>query len=331
MANIKQHAEDFIVKENLPFQPCGQGEHAFLCIEKKGENTEFVARQLAKLATVKQRDVGFAGLKDRHALTTQWFSVWLPGKRDPDWHFLESDQIKLLAVTRHDRKLRRGAIASNSFTIRLTDWNGDQSALEQRLHMIKEQGVPNYYGQQRFGRRGDNVNQALTLHKQGKLHPHRSALYISAVRAFLFNTQLAQRVQAGSWNALLAGDICNLNHSKSVFIAEKIDETLWKRLRCGDIHPAGMMWGSRDIAELEINLEERLQPLATLISAFKLERAYRAFRVIPEDLTWQFSTQHDLSLSFDLPSGSYATALIREIIREPSGLSWQHSASPRAD
>ncbi|MCK5897437.1 MAG: tRNA pseudouridine(13) synthase TruD, partial [Methylococcales bacterium] len=134
---IKTKVDDFVVEEQLPFKPDGVGEHAFVHIEKCGENTEYVARALARIAGVRQRDIGFAGLKDRHARTTQWFSVWLPGKQDPDWREIETNAIKILQTSRHSRKLKRGALAGNQFQITVRNFSGDQNVCEQQLKKIK--------------------------------------------------------------------------------------------------------------------------------------------------------------------------------------------------
>lgn len=123
---IRSQPADFMVKEQLGFEPSGTGEHVFLQIEKTGENTDYVARLLARFAKVRQRDVGYAGLKDRHAVTCQWFSVWLPGQAEPNWAELASDNLKILHTIRHARKLKRGALAGNHFQIIIRDWQGDR-------------------------------------------------------------------------------------------------------------------------------------------------------------------------------------------------------------
>ena len=141
---IRQHPADFQVTEQLSFEPSGDGEHVFLHIQKTGENTDYVARQLARIAQVRQRDIGYAGIKDRHAVTTQWFSVWLPGlKPDPDWSGLNSEQLTILHTVRHARKLKRGVLAANHFKLRIRQWQGDRAATLQQLDCIKTQGIPN--------------------------------------------------------------------------------------------------------------------------------------------------------------------------------------------
>lgn len=316
---IKQQAHDFIVVESLPFELEKQGEHVYLQIEKAGENTEFVAKQLARLAAVRLRDIGYAGLKDRHALTTQWFSVWLPGKSEPDWSLLNSDQIKVLQVRRHNKKLKRGVLEQNHFRIVIRELQGDREQITQRLRNIKAQGFPNYFTEQRFGRNGQNVSKAIALFQAGQLKPRQSGIYYSAVRALLFNAALAQRVRQQTWNTLISGDICQLNGCQSIFTVDQVDQGLQQRAASGDIHPAGMLPGSHDVNSLqplrEIGSHDFYTSLITLLTASNLSTAYRAYRCFPQQLTWDFTENDLLSLQFALPPGSYATALIREVIR----------------
>lgn len=315
---IKQQPDDFIVSEQLPFEPMGRGEHVYLRIEKTGENTDYVVRQLARVAAVRTRDVGYAGLKDRHGRTTQWFSVWLPGRPEPDWSVFANTPIKVLQTERHDRKLKRGALAGNHFHIRVRQWTGDPVQAELRLQNIRSQGFPNYFTEQRFGRNGDNVNQALALFAAGRLRPPRSGIYYSAVRAYLFNHQLAERVGRQTWNVPVSGDICMLNGSHSVFAIDHSDEVLFARAAAGDIHPAGLLPGLLATKQLlqpdAIWQNGEFAPLLELLTASGLTASYRAYRTLPQQLTWKFLADDVLDLQFSLPSGSYATALLRELV-----------------
>lgn len=315
---IKQQPDDFIVSEQLPFEPSGRGEHVYLKIEKTGENTDYVARQLARTAAVRTRDIGYAGLKDRHGRTTQWFSVWLPGRCEPDWSVFANTRIKVLQAVRHDRKLKRGALAGNRFHIRVRHWCGDPVQAELRLQNIQTQGFPNYFTEQRFGRNGDNVNQALVLSDAGQLKPPNSGIYYSAVRAYLFNHQLAERVSRQTWNLPVSGDICMLNGSHSIFAIDHPDEVLFARAAAGDIHPAGMLPGLPDPKQRQqsdaIWRNGEFAPLLELLTASGLTASYRAYRTVPQQLTWKFLSDDVLDLQFSLPPGSYATALLREIV-----------------
>jgi tRNA pseudouridine13 synthase len=308
---IRSLAEDFVVTEQLAFEPSGAGEHAFLVIEKTGENTDYVARQLAKFASVKQRDVSYAGLKDRHAVTTQWFSVWLPGKADPDWREFETDTIKVLHSIRHARKLKRGVLAGNSFKIIIRDWQGDKGKTEQQLAAIKVEGIANYYGEQRFGHAGHNVNKALALFQGAKVGREQRSIYLSAARSYLFNEILAQRVLDKTWNQALAGDsyVFDLGHSYFTEVQPTAD--IIRRLAAKEIHPTGLLWGkgNAQLLPLEQAIISHNQELADGLCANGLEQDRRALRINVADLHWQFVDEMTLSLSFTLPAGSYATSV----------------------
>ena len=320
VGSIRSLPEDFIVKENLVFEPSGVGEHAFLQIQKTGENTEFVARQLARFADVRQRDIGFAGLKDRHAVTTQWFSIWLPGKADPDWAQFESETIKVLQNVRHARKLKRGVLSGNRFKLTIRDWLGDQAKTIQQLELIKANGIANYYGEQRFGHAGQNVNKALAMFQGAKTGREQRSLYLSAARSYLFNQILAYRVSAGSWNQAVAGDTYVFDLSHSCFKSNQPDADIVRRLEAKEIHPTGTLWGrgeaevSGDALQIEHRIIEKHQELAQGLVDCAVDRDRRALRVNVSDLSWQFIDDSILELGFSLPAGSYATSVMREII-----------------
>lgn len=317
--DIKIQADDFIVEEILPFNPEGFGEHVFIFLEKCHENTEYVARLLARHAGVRQRDVSFAGLKDRHGRTRQWFSVWLPGREGPDWSLLASEHLTILQVSRHARKLKRGVLAGNQFTILIRGWQGDRLIAERQLQTIRQNGFPNYFGEQRFGRQGQNVEKALSMFAGAKVRREQRSIYLSAARSYLFNQILAERVRMQTWDQAIPGDIFKLNRSNSQFLAEQIDQALLDRLRNGDIQPTGALYGagesevSGDVFTLEQGIIAANRGLAEGLRNEGLEHERRSLRVIPENLNWQFETEGNLRLSFRLPAGSYATVLLREI------------------
>jgi tRNA pseudouridine13 synthase len=316
---IRTFPEDFIVEEMLAFEPSGTGEHAFLQIRKTGENTEYVARQLARFADVRQRDIGFAGLKDRHAVTTQWFSIWLPGKPDPDWAAFASASVEVLQATRHARKLQRGALSGNRFTLVVRDWQGDREKTHSQLAAIKATGFPNYFGEQRFGHQGRNVEQALALFQGRKVSRELRSLYLSAARSFLFNQVLAVRVEQQTWNRPLPGEMCMFDKSHSRFKGDASDPTIGKRIEAGEIHPTGSLWGQGDrgvsdaVAALETEVVAHFSEMAEGLEKSGVETERRPLRVNVSDLMWRFSDDQ-LHLSFSLPAGSYATALLREVI-----------------
>ena len=320
--NIRTLPEDFIVEETLAFEPSGSGEHSFLQIQKTGENTEYVARQLARFAGLRQRDNGFAGMKDRHADTTQWFSVWLPKGDEPNWGNFETDGFKILSVTRHARKLKRGALANNRFELTIRQWQGDKTKTIEQLTAIKNHGVPNYYGSQRFGNSGQNVVKALAMFEGAKVGREQRSLYLSAARSFLFNHILSARIENESWATGLNGDVFMIDGSHSCFACETIDDDIRARLAQNALHPTGALFGkgeSRVTGEalaLEQNVIKKYPEFANGLIAYGLENDRRALRVMPAELTWQFGEDETLCLQFSLPAGSYATAVLREIISD---------------
>ena len=317
---IRVIPEDFLVFENLSFQPSGSGEHVFLLIRKKGENTDYVARQLARFANVRQRDIGYAGMKDRHAITTQWFSVWLPGKAEPDWQFLNSETMNVFQVIRHDRKLKRGALNGNSFNITVLDWQGNQEKCISQLEQIRINGIANYYGEQRFGHHGRNVAKALDMFRGMKVNREQRSLYLSAARSFIFNQILSARVKQQNWNKAVMGDCFMFDRSNSFFQTEFPDADLVRRMEEKIVHPGGTLWGKgrecvSGVAQaIEQTVMTSFSELAQGLIAADVELSLRPLRVMVTDMEWQIKDITTLQLSFSLPAGSYATSVLREII-----------------
>ena len=209
-ATLKQHNADFIVTELPLQQPSGAGEHLWLDIEKDGANTAFVAQQLAEAAGVRDMDVGYAGLKDRHAITRQWFSIHLPKGDTPDLTQLQHPEFKVLQQSRHVKKLRAGDLQGNRFRILLREVRGDRGAIDANLRAVAAHGVPNYFGAQRFGHDGGNVEQGRAMLARARsvcANPKKKGIYLSAVRSFVFNEVLALRIQRGLWGQTLPGDV----------------------------------------------------------------------------------------------------------------------------
>lgn len=323
---LRRRPADFQVTEQLSFEPSGSGEHALLQIRKSGENTLWVAKQLARVAGVKPRDVGYAGLKDRNAVTTQWFSVGLAGRAEPDWNGIDGAGTKVLRVERHHRKLRPGALRGNRFHIRITDCCGNDRCIDERLNRIAREGVPNYFGEQRFGRHGDNVEQALALFagrvrmRDGK----RRGLLLSAARSWLFNELLARRIAAGDWNRAAAGDVLGLDARSAVFALEETpDDTLLQRLARLELHPTGALWGTGEslaggaVRALEEAVAAAYPDIARGLEKAGMKQERRALRVRVAELRWEREPDL-LELGFTLRSGSYATAVLREIVHGSS-------------
>jgi tRNA pseudouridine13 synthase len=325
-ARLRVTPEDFQVTEIPVCLPEGQGEHLWLRVRKRDSNTEWVAKQLARWAGVGPAQVSYAGLKDRHAVTEQWFSIHLPGQADPDPGALTSDEFRIEEMARHSRKLRRGALKGNRFVLRLRDWQGDKDLLEQRLHSIASGGVPNYFGEQRFGHDGGNLEQARRLFagELKKCPRHQRGLYLSAARSWLFNQIAARRVADGSWNQALPGDFLQLDGRHAGFVAEADDSELAARLNAMEVHPTGPLWGRGRPQTGESRTQWEAEQLAACADWCEgLERAgldlgRRALRVRVEDLRREWEDERILVLAFSLTAGAYATMVVRELMEESS-------------
>jgi tRNA pseudouridine13 synthase len=302
-ATLKSLNEDFSVTE-LPLQlPAGEGEHIWLDIEKNGANTAFVAKALADAAGVQERDVGYAGLKDRYAITRQWFSIYFPKGETPDLTLLQHPEFKVLSQSRHQKKLRPGDLQGNRFRIVLRDVTGDPGAMEAveaNLKAVAARGVPNYFGAQRFGFDGGNVEQgrAMLAREIRVRHPKKKGIYLSAVRSFVFNEVLALRMQQGLWGKTLPGDV--------------MDEAG---------QPTGPLWGrgrviTTDQAQaLEMGVAERHATLCNGMEHAGLDQERRALVARPLDMSWDWPQADQLVLTFSLPAGTYATSVLNEILR----------------
>lgn len=299
-ATLKRLNEDFRVTE-LPLQlPAGEGEHLWLDVEKNGANTAFVAQQLAAAAGVQERDVGYAGLKDRYAITRQWFSIYLPKAETPDLTQLQHPEYKVLSQSRHVKKLRPGDLQGNRFRIVLRDLTGDRDAVEANLKAVASQGVPNYFGAQRFGHDGGNVEQgrAMLAREIRVRNPKKKGLYLSAVRSFVFNEVLARRIQQGLWGKSLPGDV--------------MDEAG---------RPTGPLWGrgrviTTDQAQaLENAVAERHATLCDGMEHAGLDQERRALVASLGGMAWEWPQADQLVLMFSLAAGNYATSVLNEILR----------------
>lgn len=321
-AVVRASPEDFRVDELRDGDADGEGEHLLLHIRKRNRNTEEVARTLARCAGVRARDVSYCGLKDRVAVTTQWFSVWLPGKPDPDWSPILNADLEVLSQARTRRKLQRGGLRGNQFTLVLRDVQGDHAALEKRLSAVLEKGVPNYFGEQRFGRDAGNLPAALEMFAGRRVKDrHRRGLYLSAARSLLFNEVLAARVRASNWNKATPGEALQLAGSRSFFVAEVIDDEITERLSRSDILPSGPLWGRGELPSVGEALAIETSALAAYddyregLEKAGLKQERRALRLAVDDLQWQWlDDAASLQLSFSLPAGCYATSVLGELV-----------------
>lgn len=309
--------EDFQVVENLGFTPTGEGEHVFLHVVKCGENTAWIAEQIAKLAKIKVSDVSYSGRKDRHAITRQWFSVYLPLKRgatEPDWLGLDSPTTKVLEVARHNKKLRRGEHQSNSFVITLKDvCVSDTAELDNKIFRVFSEGVPNFYGEQRFGNQGNNLVEAdLWLKGERAIRDRqKQGLILSASRSYLFNLVLAARVANGTWNTVVEGEPLTMPSSP-----------LWGRGRNAAKEP---------LLELETSA---LSEYAVWLDALEhkgLMQERRNNVLMAENGRSRWVDEKTLELSFDLAGGEFATSLLKELFELKNEQSQSISMSQPAD
>jgi tRNA pseudouridine13 synthase len=316
---LRSVPEDFVVDEILGFEPSGTGEHAFLRVEKTGANTEWVAKRLAAKAGVAPVAIGYAGLKDRHAVTRQTFSIHLARRADPDWSALAIPGVRVLSAARHERKLKRGIHRGNRFRIRVRDVEGSRDAVAERIDAIRAHGVPNYFGEQRFGRDDGNIARARELFAGRRMPRGEAGFALSAARSLLFNVVLAERVGAGSWNRALDGEVWMLAGTHSIFGPEPWSDELARRLAAFDIDPTGPLWGagelrtSGEVRDIEERAVAPLGDLADGLAKAGLVQQRRALRLPVPDLKHEWEHDGSLVLEFGLPAGSFATVVLREL------------------
>jgi len=320
-ADYKTEPADFEVSEELSFLPEGKGEHLYLYIEKSGLSTQEVQQKLVRFFKRPSVDVSFSGMKDRQALTQQWFSVRLADTETKDIEALNSPQLRVLESHMNSRKLKRGSHRCNHFRLVLRNLSRHPDELEERLQLIQEHGVPNYFGEQRFGWQGANISTALKYFA-GDLqvkNPYKRGLYLSAARASLFNQVLSKRVEQNNWQHYLDGELMQLNASAACFVADPADPLLQQRLEQWDIHPTGPLWGMGDLqssgqcAELETAVAKANPELKQGLEQAGLAMQRRALRSPVMNLKTHKLNDHELELSFTLNRGAYATVLLREL------------------
>ena len=333
-ADFKTYPADFIVKELMDVDFSGQGEHLWVHVCKVGMNTAFVAKLLANWANICIRDVGYSGLKDRHAQTYQWFSLRLPKRGLPTTAFdefikeylKEGECLTLITHHWHEKKLHRGTHKANAFTITLRQVTGEISAINAQLAHVGQMGVPNYVGKQRFGHDGDNIHQAKVFfekicssgkpYKPFKKDTDKHSLYVSSARSMIFNALVSKRVQLGCWDKAISGDVFNLDGTGSIFCAD-IDDEIIRRVAEQDIHPTAPLFG---VGELK-NSDESLRIYQSVLTQDEFELfkngllkvgvklTQRPLRLRIYHLDWQWS-DNNLTLHFELPTGSFATSVL---------------------
>lgn len=323
---LRSQISDFKVYEQLPFSPCGEGEHLYVHIRKTGANTVFVARELAKYFKVKEQLISYAGLKDRFAVTEQWFGVHVPGKQVYDLSDLKIEGVEVLNYKRHNKKLRTGALTGNRFELILRDVT-ELKALHERWQSITKQGVPNYFGEQRFGIDGGNIDKALALFSGTKVKDKKKrGMYLSAARSCIFNDMISERIEGNTFSTIQVGDVLMLAGTQSVFHLDEIDASIKQRFNDKDVDITASMWGAGELmtrAEPK-NFEEKIaakhDEFAQGLPRFGLKQERRRIRLTVQDADIKVLTNpkaDDLPVvmvSFTLPAGSYATTVLRELI-----------------
>ena len=317
-ATFKEVPEDFVVTEQLPFELTGDGENLFILIEKRELNTQQVCQHLAKVLGKRLRDVGYAGLKDKQSVSRQWFSIQANVNSDVDLSQVENDNIKIIETSRHLKKLKVGALSANHFDIRLKQVENIDDLLR-RLAVVKAHGVPNYFGLQRFGFNGNNLNWANRWAQGEPIRDKKiKGFALSAARSFLFNEVVSTRLSQSCFLEPIEGDTFILAGSNS-FFTDTIDTTVIKRLSERDIYLSAPMFGKGEnpsqsqAVALEAKVLDQHPLWQALLIGEGLEFQRRAIQLFPKNLEWQQDDQ-DVIVSFDLPSGAFATSVLRECV-----------------
>ena len=319
---LKASPEDFVVTEDLGFAPDGEGEHILVRILKNGCNTRFVADALAKFLKIHAREVSFAGQKDKQAVAEQWLCARVPGKEMPDLSAFQLEGCQVLEYARHKRKLRLGALKGNSFTLVLREVS-DRADVDARLHAISQHGVPNYFGAQRFGIGGSNLQGALRWAQSDTPVRDRNkrSFWLSAARSALFNQIVSERLKKPDFNQVVDGDALQLSGRGSWFVATQEErEELQARVDAKALLitaalPGSGEWGTqRDALAFEQAAIADMPELQHLLVREKVEAARRAMLLFPQQLSWNWWDDVTVELRFWLPAGSFATSVVRETI-----------------
>ncbi|MDG6369563.1 tRNA pseudouridine(13) synthase TruD [Glaesserella parasuis] len=317
---LKVESADFIVKEELGYDLSGDGEFVAVKIRKTDANTLFVGEKLAEFVGISAKNMSYAGLKDRHAVTEQWFCLHLAGKETPDFTQFQFDGVEIIEVTRHNRKIRVGSLAGNHFELLLRDVK-ESNDLTARLQQIQAVGFPNYFTEQRFGRDGHNLTQAQRWAK-GEISVKdrkKRSFYLSAARSEIFNLVVSNRIELGLTQQVLENDLMQLADSNSWFVA-KAEElaALNKRLELQDILLTAPLVGENSATQIVSEYEQKIvvehQDLLALMAKERMNSARRAMFCKPQHFEWLFE-EEGLRLKFFLDAGSYATALVRELVQ----------------
>ena len=317
-ALLKAECADFVVKEQFGYDMSGDGEFVAVKVRKTDCNTLFVGEQLAKFAGISARNMSYAGLKDRKAVTEQWFSLQMPGQPTPDFSQFSLEGVEILDVTRHQRKIRIGSLQGNHFEILLRNAE-ETDELKVQLDFLAKNGFPNYFTEQRFGRDGNNLTQALRW-ANGEIKVkdrNKRSFYLSAARSEMFNLIVSKRMELNLAQQILVGDVLQLNGSHSWFVVDESEDLaqLQQRLAQQDVLLTAPLIGEEEKSAVDFEHEifAQHQALFDLMRQERMKAARRPILMQPQQFQWQFEP-NGLRLQFALPAGSYATALIRELV-----------------
>ncbi len=322
---IKVVPEHFQVEEILPYAPCGEGEHVFVTLRRKLWNSADVAAELARCFELKNQDVGWGGRKDKHAVTTQTFSLQLPMAMPlADIRSRLGDlPFEIIEVQRHRNKIKTGHVAGNRFCILLT--NAESTSPEHATAIadrIRHLGVPNFYGEQRFGAQGSNLDRAMQMMaRQRGSRRKRDLFIISALQSALFNLWLSERMARGQYDTMIPGDMAQKTDTGGMFVVEDLKDAV-ARFQSGQIIYTGPMFGAKmrgaaGQAEMyEHQILEQVELTPAFFKAVKAPGTRRQAVLRINDLTLTVRDE-GLQFEFTLPAGAYATVVLREFMRPP--------------
>jgi tRNA pseudouridine13 synthase len=313
-ADFKTTAEDFMVDEDLGIEFTGSGEHVCLQVVKKGENTQYVAKLIAQKAGVSPREVSYAGMKDRHGVCSQWFSVKVPIKKHIDFTELNCESVFVVSQQRHERKLRTGCHKGNKFAITLRNVTQPLDILC-RINAVRA-GVPNYFGEQRFGHGGHNLEMAERMFAGERIRDKKlRGLIISAARSHVFNQIVSLRVKEHGLAKTMHREVFMLSGSNAFFEDAITDENI-ARLASGDIMLSAPMAGKSEkgLTESEKTWLVPYKNWCDGLGELGLKNERRMLRLIPQNLTVETLNDTTIKLNFTLPKGCFATALLRELV-----------------
>lgn len=313
-ADFKTTAEDFMVDEELGIELTGSGEHVCLQVVKKGENTQYVAKLLAQKAGISPRDVSYAGMKDRHGVCSQWFSVPVPIKKHIDFTELNSNSMFVITQKRHNRKLRTGCHKGNKFTITLRNVTEPLDILS-RINAVRT-GVPNYFGEQRFGHDGHNLEMAKRMFAGERIRDKKlRGLVISAARSYVFNQIVNLRIAEHGLAKTMHREVFMFSGGNAFFEDAISDENI-ARLATGEIVMSAPLVGKSEggLTEQEKVWLEPYQLWCDGLGELGLKNERRKLRLVPQHLAVETIDEATIKLSFGLPKGCFATALLRELV-----------------